>query len=84
MPVAEPQKGPPQDNISTGRSPGGKVLKFVHRGSFEGMTQTYDAISHFVEEKQLSSKELLIEEYVADFLTTPPDRLVINIFVPLN
>ncbi len=84
MPVVEAPKGPPQDNISTGRSPAGKALKFVHRGTFEGMTATYDAISHFVEEKQISSKELLIEEYVTDFLATPADKLVINIFVPLN
>ena len=84
VPVAEAPKGPPQDNVSSGRSPGGKALKFVHRGSFEGLTATYDAISHFVEEKQFSSKELLIEEYVTDFLSTPADKLVINIFVPLN
>jgi effector-binding domain-containing protein len=84
VPIAEAPKGPPQDNVSSGRSPGGKALKFVHRGSFEGLTATYDAISHFVEEKQFSSKELLIEEYVTDFLSTPADKLVINIFVPLN
>jgi effector-binding domain-containing protein len=84
MPVSETPKGPPQDNIGTGVSPAGKVLKFVHRGSFDAMTMTYDAISHYVEEKQISTKELLIEEYVSDFLTTPADKLVINIFVPLN
>jgi len=84
VPVAETPKGPPQDNIGSGTSPAGKALKFVHRGSFDAMTGTYDAISHHVEEKQISSQELLIEEYVSDFLTTPPDKLVINIFVPLN
>jgi len=67
-----------------GRKPAGKALKFVHRGPFEAMTQTYDAISHWVDEKQISTKELLIEEYVSDLLSTPPDQLVINIFVPLN
>jgi effector-binding domain-containing protein len=84
MPVTELPKGPGQDNISTGTSPAGKALKFVHRGSFDAMTMTYDAIAHFVEEKQISAKELLIEEYVSDFLTTPADKLVINIFVPVN
>jgi effector-binding domain-containing protein len=84
LPVTEAPKGPPQDNITYGTSPGGKALKFVHRGSFEAMTGTYDAISHYVEEKQISSKELLIEEYVTDILATPRDKLVINIFVPLN
>jgi effector-binding domain-containing protein len=80
---APPQSAPPR-SISVGTSPGGKMLKFVHRGSFDGMTQTYDTISHYVDEKQIATKELLIEEYVADLLTAPADKLVINIFVPLN
>jgi effector-binding domain-containing protein len=56
----------------------------VHRGSFESTVTTYDDISHFLEEKQLDSKDLLIEEYATDLLTTPEDKLVINIFVPIN
>ena len=84
IPVAHSTTGPLPDRISTGISPAGKALKFVHRGSFEEITMTYDEISHYVEEKQISSKELLVEEYVSDFLTTPADKLVVNIFVPLN
>jgi effector-binding domain-containing protein len=84
IPLAALPSPPPTGAISTGASPAGKALKFVHRGSFDGMTQTYDAISHHVDEKQISTKELLIEEYVSDFLATPADSLVINIFVPLE
>jgi effector-binding domain-containing protein len=83
IPVAEPPKTPPGD-LSVGTSPGGKALKFVHRGSFESTVTTYDEISHFVEEKQLDSKDVLIEEYTTDLLSTPEDKLVINIFVPIN
>lgn len=82
--AAPPPPGAPTGNVSVGTSPAGKMLKFVHRGSFDGMTQTYDAISHYVDEKQISTQELLIEEYVTDILTAPADKLVINIFVPLN
>jgi effector-binding domain-containing protein len=84
VPLATTPAAPLPDNIGSGTSPGGRALKFVHRGSFDAMTQTYDAISHHVEEKQISTKELLIEEYVSDFLTTSADKLVINIFVPLE
>jgi len=84
IPLAAPPSGAPTGNVSVGASPAGKMLKFVHRGSFDGMTQTYDLISHHVEEKQISTQELLIEEYVTDLLTAPADKLVINIFVPLN
>jgi effector-binding domain-containing protein len=81
--VAAPAKAPTGE-ILAGTTPAGKALKFVHRGSFEGMTQTYDVISHHVEEKQISTQELLIEEYITDLLTAPADKLVVNIFVPLN
>jgi effector-binding domain-containing protein len=84
IPVAEPPKTAPQGDIGVGTSPEGKALKFVHRGSFESTVTTYDAISHYLEEKQLESKDLLIEEYTTDLMTTPEDKLVINIFVPIN
>ena len=84
IPVQRPPSKAPTGEILAGTSPAGKALKFVHRGSFEGMTQTYDVISHHVEEKQISTQELLIEEYITDLLTAPADKLVINIFVPLN
>jgi effector-binding domain-containing protein len=84
IPLAAPPDAAPPGTLRISTSPAGKALKFVHRGSFDGMTQTYDAITHHVEEKQIAAKELLIEEYVTDFLATPPDNLVINIFVPLK
>lgn len=84
IPLAAPPTGALTGNVAVGTSPAGKMLKFVHRGSFDGMTQTYDAISHYVEEKQIPTQELLIEEYITDLLTAPADKLVINIFVPLN
>ena len=84
IPVAAAPAKAPTGEILAGTTPAGKALKFVHRGSFEGMTQTYDVISHHVEEKQISTQELLIEEYITDLLTAPADKLVVNIFVPLN
>jgi effector-binding domain-containing protein len=84
IPVVEPPKAPPQGDIGVGTSPDGRALKFVHRGSFESTVTTYDTISHYLDEKQFEAKDLLIEEYTTDLMTTPVDKLVINIFVPLN
>ena len=84
LPVAERPKKPPEGNIGVGTSPEGKALKFVHRGSFESTTSTYDAITHYVDEKQITAQELLIEEYVTDLATTADDKLIVNIFVPLK
>ena len=83
IPVDQDPKNLPKD-MSVGKSPEGKALKFVHRGSFESTVTTYDSISHYLEEKQIEAKELLIEEYTTDLVTSPEAPMVINIFVPLN
>ena len=71
-------------NMSMGQSPEGKSLKFVHRGSYDNMDNTYEAITNHLDEKKLEAKDLFIEEYIADPLKTAEDKLVINVFVPLK
>ena len=45
MPIAEAPKDPPKGDIAVGQSPGGKALKFIHRGSYNLMDNTYEAIT---------------------------------------
>ena len=82
VPVAEEPKGPLPEGLATGKSPEGRALKFVHRGSYDAMETTYEAITNFLDQKGLDANDLFIEEYVTDPRTTPEDKLVINVFVP--
>jgi effector-binding domain-containing protein len=84
IPLAEAPKPPLGKDIAVGQSPDGKVLKFMHRGSYDEMNQTYEAITNYLDEKGLDAKDLLIEEYVTDLVTAPQDMLVVNVFVPLR
>jgi effector-binding domain-containing protein len=84
IPVAEPPKSPPGREISVGQSPDSKMLKFVHRGSYDEMNQTYEAITNFLDEKGLDAKDLLIEEYTTDLVATPREMLVVNVFVSIR
>ena len=84
MPVAEAPKDPPKGDIAVGQTPSGKALKFVHRGSYDAMDSTYEAITNYLDEKRLEAKELFIEEYATDPLTTSPDKMVVNVFVPVK
>jgi effector-binding domain-containing protein len=70
--------------ISIGKSPDGKALKFVHRGSYDNMDNTYEAITNHLEDKKLEAKDTFIEEYITDPLKTAEDKLVINVYVPLK
>lgn len=80
FPVAEEPKGPLPPDISVGKSPEGRALKFIHRGSYDVIDGTYDAITHFVEEKKIETKDVFVEQYVTNPLTTPEDDLVIEIY----
>jgi effector-binding domain-containing protein len=84
IPLAEPPKAPLGKDISNGKSPEGKALKFVHRGSYDNMDNTYEAITNHLDEKKLEAKDSFIEEYLTDPLKTAEDKLVINVFVPLK
>ncbi|MBR0719993.1 GyrI-like domain-containing protein [Bradyrhizobium manausense] len=78
----DPQKLP--KDMSIGKSPEGKALKFVHRGSYDNMDNTYEAITNHLDDKKLEAKDTFIEEYLTDPLKTAEDKLVINVFVPLK
>lgn len=83
IPVDQDPKNLPKD-MSIGKSPEGKALKFVHRGSYDNMDNTYEAITNHLDDKKLEAKDTFVEEYLTDPLKTAEDKLVINVFVPLK
>jgi effector-binding domain-containing protein len=83
IPVEQDPKSLTKD-MSVGKSPDGKALKFVHRGSYDNMDNTYEAITNHLEEKKLEAKDTFIEEYITDPLNTAEDKLVINVYVPMK
>ena len=83
IPVEQDPKNLPKD-MSIGKSPEGKALKFVHRGSYDNMDNTYEAITNHLDDKKLEAKDTFIEEYITDPLKTAEDKLVINVYVPLK
>jgi effector-binding domain-containing protein len=82
VPVGEAPKPSGDREIAVGQSPAGKVFKFVHRGTYKDLTQTYEAITNFFDAKGLDAKDLLIEEYLTDLKPAPDQELVVNVFVP--
>ena len=84
LPIAQAPKDPPKGDIAVGPAPAGKALKFVHRGSYDAMDTTYEAITNYLDDKQLEAKDLFIEEYATDPVKTEPGKLVVNVFVPVK
>ena len=83
-PIAQAPANPPKGDIAIGPAPSGKALKFVHRGSYDAMDTTYEAITNYLDDHQLDAKDLFIEEYTTDPVTSNQDKLVIDVFVPIK
>jgi effector-binding domain-containing protein len=81
MPIAEPPKNPPHGEFAISQSPEGKALKFVHRGSYEDLDNTYEAITNYLDDRRLEAKDMFIEEYETDPGTTDAKKLVVHVYV---
>jgi effector-binding domain-containing protein len=81
VPIAEAPKNPPHGDIAVGQSPEGTALKFVHRGSYDDLDNTYEAITNYLDDKKLEAKDMFIEEYVTDPVKADAGKLVINVYV---
>ncbi len=63
VPIDATPKTAPQGDMAIGQSPSGKALKFVHRGSYNSMDNTYEAITNHLDAKRLEAQEVFVEEY---------------------
>jgi effector-binding domain-containing protein len=84
VPINAAPANAPKGDIAVGQSPGGKALKFIHRGSYDSMDNTYEAITNYLDEKRLEAADSFIEEYETDPVTTPEDKFVVTVYVPLK
>jgi effector-binding domain-containing protein len=81
VPIAEAPKNPPHGDMAVGQSPEGAALKFVHRGSYDDLDNTYEAITNYLDDKKLEAKDMFIEEYVTDPVKSEASKLVVNVYV---
>jgi len=70
--------------IKLGLTPAGKAMRFEHRGSYEDIDATYEAITAFLDERGIEAGNLFIEEYLNDVKASDDPNLQIDIFVLLK
>ena len=84
IPFTGATRDKPREGFSLSASMSGKVLKFAHHGSFADMDETYEAIANHLDAKSLMAQDSYLEQYRTDPMSTPPDSLDVDIFVPLK
>lgn len=84
VPIMGPFDNPPKGDLGVGPAPTGKAYKFLHRGAYDGMENLYEAITNFLDEKNIQPGDFFIERYVTDPRNTPEDELVIEVIFPVK
>eukprot|EP01037_Dinobryon_pediforme_P016674 gene16674-16854_t len=79
----EGKAGLPGD-IVFGMSPAGKVLRFQHRGAYDDVDSTYEAITAYLDEKGFESRDLFVEEYLNDAKGSDDTNLQVDVYVYLK
>ena len=83
--AALPEPAPTlQNGLRIATSPAGKTMKFEHRGSYDEIDTTYEAITAYLDEKGLEAQNLFLEEYLNLPRTPDEDGARVDIFVFLK
>jgi len=72
------------DGVASGSTPAGKALKFEHRGSYDEIDATYEAITAYLDEKGLDTENVFIEEYLTDLTSAEDASVDVDIYVFLK
>jgi effector-binding domain-containing protein/uncharacterized protein YndB with AHSA1/START domain len=70
--------------VQAGESPGGKAIRYVHLGPYDGLSGFREAVMADVKARGLSQRAPAIEQYVSDPGDTPPESLVTHLIVPVE
>ena len=92
MPVAaDVSRDVGEGPVTVGDVPGGKALRFTHRGPYPRLMQTYEQITAWMKSEGMLATDAdwakympMWEEYVNDPESTPEENLITNIYVPLH
>ncbi len=64
-----------------GQTPAGKVVKFEHRGSYDEIDSTYEAITAWLDDKNLEARDFFAEEYLTDTRGPDDTELQVDVYV---
>jgi len=92
MPIStEVSRDVGEDPVMVGEVPGGKALRFTHRGPYPKLMQTYEQITAWMKAEGMLVTDAdwgkympMWEEYVNDPESTPQEDLITHIYVPLR
>ena len=68
-------------DAKAGETPAGRAIKFQHRGAYDDVDSTYEAITAFLDEKGYEAQNVFVEEYLNDPKGADDSALELAIYV---
>ncbi len=86
IPISAVPEGKTQlsDAVKFGQTPVGKAMRFEHRGAYDDIDATYEAITAYLDEKSIDAQDVFIEKYLNEVKTSDDPNLQVDIFVLLK
>jgi DNA gyrase inhibitor GyrI len=86
VPLAAAPDGKTQlsDAVKIGQTPVGKAMRFEHRGAYDDIDGTYEAITAYLDEKGVDAQDVFVEEYLNDIKSPEDPNLQVDIYVLLK
>jgi len=72
------------DAVKIGETPVGKAMRFEHRGAYDDIDGTYEAITAYLDEKGVDAQDVFVEEYLNDVKSPEDPNLQVDIYVLLK
>jgi len=82
--AAPPGKTELSPAVKLGLTPAGKAMRFEHRGAYDDIDATYEAITAYLDEKNIDAQDVFVEEYLNEVKTSDDPNLQVDIYVLLK
>jgi effector-binding domain-containing protein len=70
--------------VKLGLTPVGKAMRFEHRGAYDDIDATYEAVTAYLDEKNIDAQDVFVEEYLNEVKTGDDPNLQVDIYVLLK
>lgn len=82
LPVEEPATAPTlAGEFNLGKTPGGRAVKFEHRGAYDEIDATYDAVTAWLDDRNLVAHDFFVEEWVKEGSSASDIDAAVDVYV---
>ncbi|ACA18038.1 transcription activator effector binding [Methylobacterium sp. 4-46] len=78
--VPDPRPAGLPADLRFGSTPSGKALRFVHKGAYDEIDQTYETVTAYLDAKGIIVQDAFVEEYLTDLRSASDTGLEVNIY----